>query len=166
VSSVQNFFNVMTEFGSEPAIEQLRRAIELDPDYWFSHCFVGRAYEHKGRLPEAIAEFQRALEIEKDNIEIWSGLGHAYAVSGKKAEAQKVLDHLKELSAHGWVAPYKVAVIDAGLGEREQAFALLEQAYQDRSYYMATYLATDERLEKLRSDPRFDDLRRRVGLPK
>jgi TolB-like protein/Tfp pilus assembly protein PilF len=149
----------------DAAIEQLHRAIELDPNYWFSHCFLGRAYEQKRKFPEAIAEFQRALEIEKDNTEIWSGLGHAYAVSGKKAEAQKVLDHLKELSAHGWVAPYNVAVIYAGLGEKDRAFALLEQAYKDRSYYVATYLATDERLDSLRPDPRFADLKKRVGLP-
>jgi hypothetical protein len=103
--------------------------------------------------------------VDKDNSEIWSGLGNAYAVSGKTAEAQKVLDHLKELSAHGWVAPYNVAVIYAGLGDKNQAFAVLEQAYKDRSYYMATYLATDERLDNLRSDPRFADLRKRVGLP-
>jgi serine/threonine protein kinase/tetratricopeptide (TPR) repeat protein len=149
----------------DPAVEQLHRAIALDPNFWFSHCYLGRAYEHKGRLPEAIAEFQRALEVEKGNSEILSGLGHAYAVSGKKAEAQKVLDHLKELSAHSWVAPYNVAVIYAGLGEKDQAFALLEQAYKDRSYYMTTYLATDERLDNLRSDPRFTDLSKRVGLP-
>ena len=103
--------------------------------------------------------------MDKNNSEIWSGLGNAYAVSGKTAEAQKVLDHLKELSAHGWVAPYNVAVIYAGLGDKNQAFAVLEQAYKDRSYYMATYLATAERLDNLRSDPRFADLRRRVGLP-
>ncbi|MFZ0287962.1 MAG: protein kinase [Candidatus Sulfotelmatobacter sp.] len=149
----------------DPAIEQLHRAIELDPTFWFSHCFLGRAYEQKGKLPEAVAEFQRALEVEKDNSEIWSGLGHAYAVSGKRAEAQKVMDHLTELSAHGWVAPYNVAVIYAGLGEKDQAFALLDRAYKDRSYYMATYLATDERLDNLRSDPRFAELRKRVGLP-
>jgi len=149
----------------DPAIEQLRRAIELDPNFWFSHCFLGRAYEQKRKFPEAIAEFQRAIEVDKDNSEIWSGLGNAYAVSGKTAEGQKVLDHLKELSAHGWVAPYNVAVIYAGLGDKNQAFAVLEQAYKDRSYYMATYLATDERLDTLRSDPRFADLRKRVGLP-
>jgi TolB-like protein/Tfp pilus assembly protein PilF len=148
----------------DPAIEQLHRAIELDPNFWFSHCFLGRAYGQKQRFPEAIAEFQRALEIEKDNSEIWSALGNAYAVSGKKAEAQKVLDHLKDLSAQGWVAPYNVAVIYAGLGEKDQAFALLERAYKDRSYYLATYLATDERLDYLRSDPRFADLRKSVGL--
>jgi serine/threonine-protein kinase len=147
------------------AIEQLRSAIELDPNYWFDHCFLGRAYEQKAKLPEAIAEFQRALELEKDNTEIWSGLGHAYAMSGNKAEAQKVLVHLKELAAHSYVAPYNVAVIYAGLGEKDQAFAWLDQAYKERSYLLAVYLTTDARLDKLHSDPRFVDLRRRIGLP-
>jgi len=149
----------------DAAIEQLRSAEELDPTFWFAPCFLGRAYEHKGRLPEAIAEFQRALELEKDNPEIWSGLGHAYASSGNRAEAQKVLDHLKGLSAHSYVAPFNFAVIDAGLGEKDQAIAWLNRAYADRSYYMAVYLTTDARLDSLRSDPRFADLLRRVRLP-
>jgi eukaryotic-like serine/threonine-protein kinase len=149
----------------DPAIEQLHRAIEVDPTFWFSHCFMGRAYEQKGKLPEAIVEFQRAVELEPDNAETWSGLGHAYALSGKRAEAQKVLDHLKEVSAHTWVAPYNIAVIYAGLGEKDRAFALLAQAYKDRSYYLPNYLTTDARMDSLRSDPRFADLRKRVGLP-
>ena len=149
----------------DPAIEQLHRAIEIDPNFWFSHCFLGRAYEQKGKLPEAIVEFQRAVELEKDNAETWSGLGHAYALSGNRAEAQKILNHLKEVSAHSWVAPYNSAVIYAGLGDKDQAFVLLDQAYKDRSYYLATYLATDARMDSLRSDPRFGELHRRVGLP-
>ena len=83
---------------------------------------------------------------------------------GKKAEAQKILDHLKEVSAHSWAAPYNIAVIYAGLG-KDRAFALLDQAYKDRSYYLSTYLATDARMDSLRSDPRFAELRKRVGLP-
>jgi len=114
----------------DPAIGQLRSAIELDPTFWFDHCFLGRAYEPKGRLPEAIAEFQRALELEKDNAETWSSLGHAYALSGNRAKAQKMLDHLKELSAHTWVAPYNVAVVYAGLGEKDQAFRLARSGLQ------------------------------------
>jgi TolB-like protein/Flp pilus assembly protein TadD len=149
----------------DPAIAQLRSAIELEPNFWFVRCFLGRAYEQKGRLPEAIAEFQRALELEKDNPETWSSLGLAYALSGNRVDAQKILDHLKELSAHSWVAPYNVAVIYAGLGEKDQAFAWLDRAYNDRSYYLAEYLTTDARMDSLRSDPRFAELRRRVGLP-
>jgi hypothetical protein len=76
-----------------------------------------------------------------------------------------MLDHLKELSAHTWVAPYNVSVIYAGLGENDQAFAWLDRAYNDRSYYLAVYLTTDARMDSLRSDPRFGELQRRVGLP-
>jgi len=149
----------------DQAIEQLRSAIELDPNYWFDHCFLGRAYEQKGKLPEAIAEFQHALELEKDNTEIWSGLGHAYAVSGNRTEVQRVQDHLKEQSEHSYVAPYNVAVIYAGLGDKDRAFAWLDQAYKERSYLLAVYLTTDARLDNFHSDPRFADLRRRIGLP-
>jgi tetratricopeptide (TPR) repeat protein len=101
----------------DKAIEQLRAAIDLDHGYWFDYCFLGRAYEQKGRLPEAIATFQRGLTLE-GNTELWSGLGHAFAASGNKAEAQKVLDHLKELSTHSYVAPYNVAVIYGPRGKR------------------------------------------------
>jgi eukaryotic-like serine/threonine-protein kinase len=148
----------------DQAIEQLLSAKELDPTFWFNPLFLGRAYEQKGRLPEAIAEFQSALELDK-NTEIWSALGHAYAVSGNRAEAQKVLDHLKGSSAHSYVSPYSSAVIYAGLGEKDQAFAWLERAYQERSYFMAVYLTTDARLDSLHADSRFGELRRRVGLP-
>ena len=117
----------------DQAIAALRSANELDSTYWFGACFLGRAYEHKGKMAEAIAEFQRATGLEKDNSETWSGLGYAYAVSGKKAEAQKVLEHLKEMSAQTWVAPYNVAIIYVGLGEKDQAFDWLERAYKDRS---------------------------------
>jgi tetratricopeptide (TPR) repeat protein len=147
----------------DKAIEQLRYSIDLDPNYWFDYYFLGRAYEQRKRLPEAIEAFQRGPALE-GNTEVWSGLGHAYALSGKRAEAQKVLDHLKELSAHSYVAPYNVAVIYAGLGERDEAFVWLNRAYEDRSYLLV-YLTADARLDSLRADPRFDELRRRVGLP-
>jgi len=149
----------------EAAIHELRIAKEQAPTYWFISCFLGRAYEQVGKKPEAIAEFKRALELDNDNTEIWSGLGHAYAVAGNKAETQKVLDHLNELSAHSYVSSYSFAVIYAGLGEKEQAFAWLERAFNERSYFMAVYLPTDARLDYLRSDARFSALLRRVGLP-
>jgi len=107
----------------DPAIEQLRSGKELDPTFWFLLCFLGRVYEQNGSLSEAITEFQNALELEKDNSETWSSLGHAYALSGNRVEKQKILDRLKGSSAGGYVALYNVAVICAGLGEKDQAFA-------------------------------------------
>ena len=115
-------------------------------------------------MHEAIETFQRGLTLE-DNTELWSGLGHAYAVSGRRDEAQKVLDHMKKMSEHRYIAPYNVAVIYAGLGEEDEAFTWLNRAYEERSYILVEYLTTDARLDSLRSDPRFDELRRRIGLP-
>jgi len=72
---------------------------------------------------------------------------------------------LKESSQHSYVSPYSFAVIYAGLGEKDQAFAWLETAFNERSYFMAVYLPTDARLDSLRADPRFAALKRRVGIP-
>jgi hypothetical protein len=85
-------------------------------------------------------------------------------VSGNREEAQKVIERLKDASVHEYVAPYNIAVVYAGLGEKDEAFEWLNRAYQERSY-LITYLMVDERLDKLHSDPRFDELVRRVGLP-
>jgi tetratricopeptide (TPR) repeat protein len=147
------------------AIEQLRGAIDLDRTYWIDHCFLGRAYEQKGQTAQAIAAFEEALKLDPEHSEIWSALGHAYAISGKTAEARKVLDHLTELSATSYVAPYNVAVIYAGLGEKDQTFTWLERAYKDRGYYLPVYMPTDARLDYLRSDRRFINLIRHMGLP-
>ena len=148
----------------DKAIEQLRTSIDLDPNYWFDHYYLGRAYEQKRRFPEAIAAFKQGLSLG-GVTEVWSSLGHAYAVAGNRAEAQKVIAHLKELSVHEYVAPYNFAVIYAGLGDKDESFVWLNEAYQERSYLL-TYLTVDERLDNLHSDPRFDDLRRKVGLPR
>jgi eukaryotic-like serine/threonine-protein kinase len=168
LSSLGNFFVASVLVFTrqwDPAIAQLHSDIELEPNFWFDHCFLGRAYEAKGMLPEAIAEFKNALAIDNDNTEIWSGLGHAYVLSGNLAEAQKVLRHLDHLSAASYVAPYSRAIIYAGLGEKDQVFAWLDQAFQERSYFLAVYLPTDSRLDGFHADPRFVDLKRRVGLP-
>jgi len=115
-------------------------------------------------LPEAIAEFQRAIQLEPAAAENRSMLGHAYAVSGNKVQTLKVVYDLKELSKTSYVPPYNIAIVYAGLGEKDQAFAWLDRAFSERSGYL-TWLTTDPQLDVLRSDPRFADLVRRVGLP-
>jgi tetratricopeptide (TPR) repeat protein len=92
-----------------------------------------------------------------------SDLGHAYAVAGKRQEAIKILDELKELSSQRYIRPYGFAVLYAGLGENEQAFEWLNKALEDRDPFVSN-LAVEPRLNPLRSNPRFNDLLRRVGL--
>jgi eukaryotic-like serine/threonine-protein kinase len=148
----------------DEAIAQLRAAIDLNPNYWFDYYFLGRAYEQKGQFPAAIQAFQKGLTLE-GNTELWGGLGHAYALSEKTEEARQVLVRLEEISSTRYVAPYNVALIYLGLGDKDAAFAWMERAYAARSYLLAVYLNTDARLGSLYGDPRYEDLRRRMKLP-
>lgn len=150
----------------DEAIAHLQNAIKIDPNYWFHHAYLGRAYEHKGMLSEGTVEFQRGVDADREQSENWSGLAHAYAVSGKKTDAEKILNDLLSKSAAGsYVSPYNVAVIYAGLADKENALSWIERAYTERSYYLPVYLTTDERLDHLRSEPRFKEVIRKIGLP-
>jgi len=112
---------------------------------------------------QAIAEFQKAINISANSSHIRAELGHAYAVAGKSREALEILDNLKGLSKEMYISAYDVAAILIGLGQKDQAFEWLENAYEDRSEALR-YLKVDPRLDSLRSDSRFADLVRRVGL--
>ena len=90
-------------------------------------------------------------------------LGRLYAVSGKRDEALRTLVELKLMAMHRYVADYSLALVYAGLGEKDQAFQLLEKSYRDHTVDMLT-LYYDPLIDSLRSDPRFTDLERRVGL--
>jgi serine/threonine-protein kinase len=146
------------------AIEQLRKATELDPNYWLAHEALGIAYEQEREFPETIAALQKAIELAGVIPEPTAFLARAYALSGKRAEAQKLLDGLIERSKETYVPAYAIALIYAGLGERDQALASLERAYQERSWYMI-FLKVDSRVDGLRSDPRFQALLRRMNFP-
>ncbi len=91
-------------------------------------------------------------------------LGHAYAVSGRKHRAQNVLVELKQQSRRRYVAPYAIAVIYIGLGDKDQTFEWLEKAYRDHSPWLP-WLKVDPRFDSLHGDSRYQDLRRRMGLP-
>lgn len=148
----------------DQAIEQFRNTLAMSPNEAWLHFNIGLAYEQKVMYEEAIAEIQKAkTPSEGDESIRVASLGHIYAVLGKRDKARKVIEELKEQSKRRYLHPYLIALIYTGLSERDQAFKYLEQGYQDRSFFM-TYLKVDPRLDSLRSDPRFTDLLRRVGL--
>jgi tetratricopeptide (TPR) repeat protein len=146
------------------AIEQLRRTLDMDANFPLAHLFLGLAYEQKGMFEEAIAEFQKASSLSGGEPTTLGALGHAYAVSGRKDRAHNVLVELKQLSRRRYVAPFEIAVIYIGLGEKDLTFEWLERAYRDHSAFLA-YLKVDPRFDSLHGDSRYRDLRHRMGLP-
>lgn len=116
-------------------------------------------------MPKAIAEHETANRLEPGNSENIANLGHAYARAGRKDDAMRLIARLKASGDTAYLSPYPVGVIYAGLRHRDQAFAWFERAFADRSGQMSFYLATDNRMDPLRTDPRFISLQKRIGLP-
>lgn len=153
---------------NDEAIAQCSKILSLDPNSFPARRYLGLAYEQKGMYPQAIAEFQRGLQLSGSPL-ILALLGHAYAASGKTAQARQVLSELHDLSEspasenRRYVSPYTVAAIYTGLGEKDQAFKWLERAFEERDVWLMN-LKVDPVFAKLRSDKRFQDLLTRAGL--
>ena len=134
------------------------------PEAFWVHFELGRAYEQKRMFKEAISELTTAVSLQKDMTFAIAALGHAFAVSGQTEKAQQLLGNLKKLSNQRYVSSADIAMIYVGLGDNDQAFAWLQKAFLERSWYLVL-LRVDPRLDSLRSGPRFQALLRRVNLP-
>jgi tetratricopeptide (TPR) repeat protein len=145
------------------AVEQLLKALEMDPNFAEAHRALGETYQARAQYDDAIAEYQRASILSGGSAPIVAHLGNVYAAAGKKGEARKLLSELQQLGKRTYVSAYDMASIHVGFGDREQAFEWLEMAYGERSYLLAE-IKNDPRMDSLRSDPRFIDLLRRIGL--
>ena len=147
---------------NDKAIEQCKKILELDPSSFPARRYLGLAYEAKGMYPEAIAEFQTGVKLSGSPLML-ALLGHAYAVSGKTAEAKQVLNDLQQLQGQRYVSPYTVAAIHAGLGDQEQAFKWLETAVEERDIWLMN-LKVDPVFAKLRTHRQFTDILARIRL--
>ena len=147
----------------DQAIEELRKTLETDPNFPWAHFELGKAYMAKRMFEEGIAEIQKAVTLSGGNRGYLASLGRAYAASGRRSEAARILNELKEQQSKQRYA-LGIADIYIGLGEKDQAFSWLEKAYADRADGL-TFLKLDSIYDPLRADPRFADLVRRIGLP-
>jgi len=146
------------------AIGAFQKALELEPDYFDAHVGLGWVYEEKKMYGEAIAELEKAANLGNRHELIVASLGKVLGDSGRKQEARKVLEELDERSKHRYISPCLIALVQIGLGEKDRAIASLERGYAARDQWML-YLKVDPHMDDLRSDPRFQDLLRRVGFP-
>jgi len=146
----------------EPATRELRRLAVLEPGFYSTHTHLGIVLLQQDQFNEAMAEFRRARELD-DAAWTEGWLGHAYGVTGHRAEALRVLAELTERSKREYILPYALAIIHTGLGQIDSAMDQLEESYRRRDEQLAM-LAVDPAVDVLRPNPRFQDLLRRIGL--
>jgi TolB-like protein/DNA-binding winged helix-turn-helix (wHTH) protein/Tfp pilus assembly protein PilF len=144
------------------AIEEEQKALALDPGHFVPHFDLGRGYEQLGNYKQAAEEFQKALDLSGNDLTTKASLAHVYALSGDRTKAEKILNELKQKSTNNNVS-YQIAEIYIGLGDKDQGFQWLENAYEDRSEWL-TWIAIEPKLDPIRGDPKFEQLLRRMNL--
>jgi TolB-like protein/DNA-binding winged helix-turn-helix (wHTH) protein/Flp pilus assembly protein TadD len=158
-----NFAQFLFLTGQYPrAIEQLQQTLSLHPDYPPAHELLGLVYEQQGLSSLAVQEFQKAVNLSH-GYDGLASLGHLYAKNEKRAELQRVFQDLAAQRRQRYVAPFDLALIHAGMGDKAKAVEDLEQAYADRSL-SAQSLRFDPRLKNVRGEPRYREFEKRLGL--
>jgi TolB-like protein/DNA-binding winged helix-turn-helix (wHTH) protein len=148
----------------DAAVEQYLRTLELDPNFAPTHLVLGQAYEQQGRASEALAELQQAEHLARGGPLYVAALAHALAGAGRRADAERELRRLVELSGRQYVSPVQIAIGHAGLGHAQEAIDWLEKGIDGRSAGMV-WIKDDPRFDPLRSDSRFQDIVTRLRFP-
>jgi serine/threonine protein kinase/Tfp pilus assembly protein PilF len=148
----------------DDAIEQLRRTVELDPNYPVTYWILGLLLRNMGHYDLAIAEGEKGIKLSGGSSLMSAALAQTFATAGRRKEAIQILEDLTKLAKQKYVAPYFFAGIQIGLGEDDRAIEYLEKSYEEHSHWLI-YLHIDPSMDALRSNARFQDLLRRVGLP-
>ena len=147
----------------DAAIAHYAKLLETDSNSGFLHWAIGQAYLQKGMYGEAIAAYRKAIPLSGDSPDEPASLAVAYALSGKKQDAVRILSELEKRSEKSYVSPTSIAIIYSALGDKDRAFASLEKAYERRDILLVL-LKVDPMFDRMRDDPRFADLMRRVGF--
>jgi TolB-like protein/DNA-binding winged helix-turn-helix (wHTH) protein/Tfp pilus assembly protein PilF len=146
----------------DESIQQSRNTLQMDPNFAVARFELGQAYLEKHMYDQAVAELQEAIQLSGGSPTFIANLARAYVASGKRTEAAKLLDDLKKRSSSGYSNASEIAMIYASLGDRDQAMNWLEKSYAER-FNPSVLLRPG--FDPLRSDPRFQSLLRRIGLP-
>jgi TolB-like protein len=147
----------------QESLDQCRKTLDLDSDFAVGHWCLGVSNVALKRYAEAVTEMKRAYALGATPLDAY-GLGYAYAMAGNRSNAQAIIEKLKRSSGRSYVPAYFIASIYGALAERNQAFAWLRRAHDERDPQIA-YLLCDPFIDPLRSDPRFNALVREVGFP-
>jgi TolB-like protein len=147
----------------DASIEEAQQVVKLHPDFLPAHYWLGSAYREKKMYPQAIETFLHARKVSGDYPFMVMAYGHTQALAGNAAEARAALQKLQQLAATRFVPSLYPAAIHVGLGETDEAFRLLDLAFQERVDRLV-YLNVDPMADPLRSDPRFAQLMAKIGF--
>jgi eukaryotic-like serine/threonine-protein kinase len=148
----------------DEALAQYKHALTIDPNFYFTHTEIGTTLASKGNYQDAIAEMRKGVELSGGDPLEKGYLAFVLGKAGQRAEAQKLLDEIKhDASGGAYVPPYAFALAYLGLGQKDEAFTWLSKN-ADAHDSTSAFAAVDALLDDLRSDPRFPDLLKRVGL--
>jgi DNA-binding winged helix-turn-helix (wHTH) protein/TolB-like protein/tetratricopeptide (TPR) repeat protein len=147
----------------DEAVRSFEKTFELDPNFWVAHTQLASVLIHKKMYGQALTELEKAREQSRGNTHTIALAGYVMALSGERERARGVLEELRNLSRERYVPPYNMAIVHHGLGEREEALAWLEKAFEGRDVLL-TFVAVDRKWDALRSDQRFVSLLEQMRL--
>ena len=155
------FYQYSREY--DQAVQYIKNTLELEPNFIIAHLNLGFTYTLQGKYEEAIQSFRKATELSGDYPLSLAALSYSLAVSGGKAEAVELLHKLEEISKSRYVPALYFALIYMGLGDNDQAFHWIERGFEEHSGYLL-YFKVDPKVDRLRSDPRFKEILRKIGF--
>jgi len=147
----------------DQSVRLAKKFLSSQPNDPWEHTILGWTYEQKKMPDQAISEFKSAVEVTKGDPFFLAALGHAYAQAGRKGDANDVLRTLFQQAKKSYISPFSVALIYTALGEKDTAFRWLDKAVSEHSTFLV-YSKWEPRLDPLRSDPRFKELLKQIGL--
>jgi tetratricopeptide (TPR) repeat protein len=149
----------------DDAIQQLEKTIAMDPDFTPAHAHLGRIYTAQGKYDKALAEFEIIREIDGEYFALEMMKGYTYARAGRREESLRILERLAASYDTSTTMAFGIALVHASLGNIDEAFEWLDESADNREFGMIL-LDVHIWIDDLRGDPRFEELRRRIGLSK
>jgi Flp pilus assembly protein TadD len=147
----------------DQAIEVLTTTINLNPSWWGTHNWLGIVYVGAGRNQDAVTTLEKAVELNRSHYTL-ANLAYAYAVTGRHDRAREILKEIEAQHAAGQRVALQMAIVHAGLGDREAALTWLERAHTDRTTILP-FIRWLPMLQSVRGEPRFREILRKMNLP-
>src|SRR5262249_1751071 len=147
----------------DEALAKAQECLAITPAYATGHLVSGLALEQQGRLREAIQAFERCVATNRNDLRCPAAIGHAHALAGRRAEAERMLGEIEHAPASAYSPQFLAAIVYAGLGLPDDTLRMLEAAYRDHEFD-TPLMGADPRFKPLRNDQRFQSLLKRVGI--